>query len=290
MDYKKSLTRKSIDAIEKEFARLDLDSENSESIGNEIIAMIPWNISLPSIIEEFNHPLFRARARASTNQLNFLKVNSQLEVIKKNKISNYKELSKGIFLISTMENPFLSWQNFSHAIATIADGIKEEFNNHMHTLDNKLKLHIFIKVINESVQVNHQAIGFLNEILDSKKGLPVSMGVLYLLINEKIGLPLYGINFPFHFILHYNSPDFKTYIDPYNSGVFLDKTTCDSYLELNGFDSMKEFYTRASTISILKRIYTNLVHFYRKSGDDNLTAMMTSQLGILNKTDLENNE
>jgi hypothetical protein len=44
---------------------------------------------------------------------------------------------------------------------------------------------------------------FLNQVLETKKGNPILLAVLYILIAQRLNIPIYGVNLPQHFVLAY---------------------------------------------------------------------------------------
>ena len=59
---------------------------------------------------------------------------------------------------------------------------------------------------------------YLTSVLDSGKGIPVSLSVLAILVARRVDLPLEGVNLPGHFIVRYDSPDLRLFLDPFNEG------------------------------------------------------------------------
>lgn len=61
----------------------------------------------------------------------------------------------------------------------------------------------------------------LAHVIDRRKGLPVTLGILYLHVASKLGLDLSGLNFPGHFVLRLRCADEALVIDPFNGGQAL---------------------------------------------------------------------
>jgi len=62
---------------------------------------------------------------------------------------------------------------------------------------------------------------FLNEVLDRKRGIPISLAVVYLEVGRRIGLPLQGVSFPAHFLVKCQLREGTVVLDPYAKGVSL---------------------------------------------------------------------
>jgi len=62
---------------------------------------------------------------------------------------------------------------------------------------------------------------FLNEVLERRLGIPISLSVLYMEVGRRIGLPLQGVNFPGHFLVKCTLAEGSVILDPYARGISL---------------------------------------------------------------------
>jgi regulator of sirC expression with transglutaminase-like and TPR domain len=67
---------------------------------------------------------------------------------------------------------------------------------------------------------------YLNEVIDRKRGIPISLSVLYQAVGERLGLALQGVNLPAHFMLRLDEPGSPVFIDAFHSGELLDPRGC----------------------------------------------------------------
>ncbi len=67
---------------------------------------------------------------------------------------------------------------------------------------------------------------YLSEVLRRGLGLPITLGVVYLAVADRLGWPLYGIDFPNHFLLRYADDDELLVVDAFDGGVLLDVDRC----------------------------------------------------------------
>ena len=61
----------------------------------------------------------------------------------------------------------------------------------------------------------------LNEVLDRRVGIPITLSLLYMEVGGRIGLPLQGVNFPGHFLVKCALPEGIVVLDPYAGGISL---------------------------------------------------------------------
>jgi regulator of sirC expression with transglutaminase-like and TPR domain len=62
---------------------------------------------------------------------------------------------------------------------------------------------------------------FLNEVLDRKRGIPLTLAIVYIEIGRRVGLPLCGISFPAHFLVKCKLREGTVVLDPYAKGISL---------------------------------------------------------------------
>ena len=94
---------------------------------------------------------------------------------------------------------------------------------------------------------------YLNDVLDRRTGLPVTLSVLYLEIGRRLGINVSGVGMPGHFILRLQDEDPPLFIDPYRGGRILSRDECATLLQevTDGRLQMQPEYLRPC--STLKR-------------------------------------
>ena len=111
---------------------------------------------------------------------------------------------------------------------------------------------------------------FLNEVIDRRIGIPITLSVLYMEVARRIGLPLLGVGFPGHFLVKYLDDREEIVIDPFNGG---DIRTPDSLPQL-----LAGLYGKPVALSpqlldpvtkrqILRRMLNNLKFIYLRQRD-----------------------
>ena len=67
---------------------------------------------------------------------------------------------------------------------------------------------------------------FLNQVLDRRLGIPISLSVIYLEVGQRLGLPVAGVGMPGHFIVRAGSDADAVYLDPFHGGRPLTEEDC----------------------------------------------------------------
>jgi regulator of sirC expression with transglutaminase-like and TPR domain len=71
---------------------------------------------------------------------------------------------------------------------------------------------------------------YLNEVLDRRTGIPISLAVLYQALADRVGLGMAGVNLPVHFLLRVAGQEAPLFVDPFHSGRTLDRDACEQFV------------------------------------------------------------
>ena len=110
---------------------------------------------------------------------------------------------------------------------------------------------------------------FLNDVLDHRLGIPITLALIYMEVARRIGFPLFGVGMPGHFLLkHYDVEGRQVLIDAFNSGHILSARDCRQRLQ-EIYDGQltfqPEFLMSVSRRQMLTRILNNLKTIYLSS-------------------------
>ena len=120
---------------------------------------------------------------------------------------------------------------------------------------------------------------FINTVLETKHGNPLSLSILYSTIAQSLNIPIYGVNLPNHFILAYmdenrvnqlignntNSGVFF-YINAFSDGSILYENDIRKFLSDLKLPEEKGFFEPCSHTTIIQRILINLISSYQSLG------------------------
>jgi regulator of sirC expression with transglutaminase-like and TPR domain len=112
---------------------------------------------------------------------------------------------------------------------------------------------------------------FLNDVLDRRLGIPITLGIVMLEVGWRAGLPLSGINFPGHFLVRYDGEVARLLIDPFDGGRVRWEDEGQELLDrvYGGMVRMRDEFLRPATrTDILARVLTNLKTIYLNTRDD----------------------
>ncbi len=130
---------------------------------------------------------------------------------------------------------------------------------------------------------------FLNEVLDRRLGIPISLSVLFMEVARRVGLQLEGVGFPGHFLVKLR-PEFgpEIFIDPYNGGELLSAEECVGRFKhlSQGREFEPRFLQGVAPRQILGRMLHNLKRIYVEAGDDVRALWVIDRLLLLSPGDL----
>ncbi len=106
---------------------------------------------------------------------------------------------------------------------------------------------------------------YVNEVLDRRLGIPISLSLIYLEVARRIGFPVRGIGFPGHFLVKHVAGDKETIIDPFNLGRILTWNDCQELLDKiykGSVEMHPSLLKPMGNRSILTRLLFNLKSIY----------------------------
>ena len=121
---------------------------------------------------------------------------------------------------------------------------------------------------------------YLNEVLDRRLGIPITLSIVYAAVAREAGLAVRGVGLPGHFIVSYG----ELLIDPFNCGKVLSQENLQALLRQNFGNSVqltKEHLQPTPARAILTRLITNLKGAYIRQGDLRRAVRAAEQLEVV---------
>ena len=118
----------------------------------------------------------------------------------------------------------------------------------------------------------------LSRVIDTRRGIPVTLSILYLLVAKRLKLPVYGVGAPGHFLLGFRDEGEARFLDAFRQGRLLDSAEAKRMLVRNGYEFRPEYLRPCGPRDILTRMMRNLLSIYQKTGAsgqaDRLSALV----------------
>jgi regulator of sirC expression with transglutaminase-like and TPR domain len=125
---------------------------------------------------------------------------------------------------------------------------------------------------------------FLNEVMDRRVGIPITLSIVYMEVGRRLGLDLTGISFPGHFLVRYRTPAGDHIIDPYHKGARLDTDELEERLRQVVGDKAElspDLLQPATKRQILTRMLNNLRGIYQRGADEGRERRIGELLALL---------
>lgn len=125
---------------------------------------------------------------------------------------------------------------------------------------------------------------YLNQVLDRKLGIPISLAVVQMEVTRRLGMPLDGVSFPGHFLVRLPVDDGILVLDPFNKGrpVSAEELRERASPHLGGQapddQQLLQILAPASHRAILMRMLRNLKGLYQQTGDWERVARSADRL------------
>ncbi|MEK7388734.1 MAG: transglutaminase family protein [Elusimicrobiota bacterium] len=107
---------------------------------------------------------------------------------------------------------------------------------------------------------------YFSRVIDTRRGIPVTLTVLVLLLARRLRLPVYGVGTPGHFLAGFRDAGDPLFIDCFHFGQFLTLPEVKRMLVRNGYDWRAEMGKPVNARDILARMMRNLISIYQKTG------------------------
>lgn len=245
------------------------------SLGQEVIPVLEdaWEHSFDTLIQN--------RIENIIHQIQFDLIKAALRDWSHPEKQN---LLEGALLIARYQYPDIDIAKVKKQIDQIKQDVWLELNENLTGLEKvKIINHILFDVHNFSGNTtNYHAPqnSYINNVLESKKGNPLLLSIIYTIVAQNLDIPIYGVNLPEHFILcyadveHMGVPTTKGnegsnvlfYINPFSKGAVFGQKEIDAFLHQLKLEPLAMFYEPCSNLEIIKRLLRNLIASYEKLG------------------------
>jgi len=135
------------------------------------------------------------------------------------------DLAEAALLVAADEYPDLDVARYLHRLDELAAGVRRQLPAEPSFEDTLVALNDFLfeqqGFSGNTDDYYDPRNSFLNEVLDRKLGIPITLSILYMEIGRRLGLSLQGISFPGHFLVKTETDEGDVVLDPFLGGIVL---------------------------------------------------------------------
>ena len=183
-------------------------------------------------------------------------------------------LAKAALYIAQEEYPELEVDAYLNALDVMAAEVEERLPIERYPLK-------ILKILNQYLYDDLGYMGnikdyynphnsFLNDVIDLRTGIPITLSLIYLEIAQRLDFPMVGINMPGHFLIRPDFEDAGIFVDPFHEGEVLFEQDCEERLtKVYGYPVQLQpsFTAPVSPKHLLARMLTNLKFIYLNDRD-----------------------
>ncbi|WP_138483206.1 transglutaminase-like domain-containing protein [Dyadobacter bucti] len=247
----------------------DEDHEVSQHVEDKILSL-GGNV-IPFLETEWEGNFNPIIQRKIEELIHELQLSIMIERLQAWKNGGGLDLLEGMWIIATYHYPDLSIEKLKTNIEQLYYDIWIQFQEEMNAVDQIKRINsIFFGVMNFAANTKNfhsPANSMINIVLDNRRGNPITLCVIYLLIARKLDMPVYGVNLPNLFVLTYKSDKTQFYINVFNRGIIFSKTDIDHYIAQLNIKSKDIFYQPCTNLEIVQRVLRNLILSYEKTSE-----------------------
>lgn len=208
----------------------------------------------------------------------------------------HHDLLQGALLVTKFQYPDLDEDAIIKKIGAYSQDVWLELNQNLTGLEKvKVINHILFdihKLTGNLTNINSADNFYLNSLLDTKKGSPLILGVIYISISQSLRIPVYGVDLPRHFVLAYTDEilltqrdipegDVLFYINPFNKGAVFTKNEIEMFIKQLKLERKDSYFVPCDNKTIIRRMMNELIYIYDQSGNPGKKDEMTELLGMV---------
>jgi regulator of sirC expression with transglutaminase-like and TPR domain len=227
----------------------------------------------------------KKRAKEVLHKLTFSTLKGDFAELLLEGIGNRAQLERAVITLARFGHPTLRESEYVKTLDHFADMLRPSLR---YKRSEREKMRILMKFIFEDLNFrgdnkdyHNPANGFIDQVIERRKGLPISLSLVAMFIARRLQLPVFGVNMPIHFMLAFVGEKEEQLIDPYDQGAEVSYDQCYFFLKKNNVTPKPEHFKMASDIDILARCIRNLMHSYERNEEHDRVQELKSLLGLV---------
>ena len=221
--------------------------------------------------------LFQNRIEELIHDIQYRNVYEDLSTWKNRGGNN---LLEAVIHVSRYHYPDLDEKAIHDFIDKVQQDTWLELNNNLTGIEKiRVLNHLFFEVhgmVGNTQDYHSPTNSYINSVVESRRGNPISLSILYMTIAQALNMPVYGVNLPKHFILAYMDDDPLSinlgerrknalfYINPFGNGAMFGKQDIEKFLRQLNLKNQPSFFEPCTNVAIVRRVINNLVYSYQK--------------------------
>ncbi|WP_439185198.1 transglutaminase-like domain-containing protein [Carboxylicivirga taeanensis] len=283
-----------------------LDDPNDEVFSSVESALLREPVEIVPVLEKAWEQsldgLFQTRVE---NIIHSIQLNDIHAELKKWLKSPNNDLLYGAYLACKYQYPDVSIIRIKEQLSELRKDIWLEMNEHLTSLEKiRIVNHVLFDVHKFSRNTSKYLApenNYICEVLNTHKGNPLSVSVIYSILCRELGMPVFGVNLPKNFILAFvdeaamtenelasNEAAVLFYINPINKGAVLGRKEIEFFIKQQKLQPQPEYFLPCDNITIIRRMFNNLSFGYDSIGEDQKKEEIKKLLALFDMLNEEN--
>ena len=227
----------------------------------------------------------KKRAKDVLYKLTFTSLKEDFAELLLEGVGNRAQLERAVITLARFGNPTLRESEYVKKLDYFADMIRSSLR---YNRSEREEMQTFMKFIFEDLNFrgdnkdyHNPANGFIDQVIERRKGLPISLSLVAMFIARRLQLPVFGVNMPIHFMLAFVGEKEEPLIDPYDQGAEVSYDQCYFFLKKNNVTPKPDHFKMASDLNILARCIRNLMHSYERNEEHERVRDLKSLLELV---------
>ncbi|MDR1056380.1 MAG: transglutaminase-like domain-containing protein [Prevotellaceae bacterium] len=184
-----------------------------------------------------------------------------------------EDVLQGAYWVARHQYPELNFNELERKIDKIKTNIWLEINDSLTALEKiKIVNHFIYDIYNYGSEQNFMqpSYCFINHVLDSHKGNPISLAIIYLAVCQRLELPVYGLCIPRNFLAAYNDALLSRvlfHINPFFRGTPLSQNDIELYFKQMKIKPKDEYFQPCSNKVTILRLIETLIYIYEQESN-----------------------
>jgi len=203
------------------------------------------------------------------------------------------DLARGALLVALEDNPQLDVDHYLGELAALADRVRRRGAPGEPPVFRLGHLHAELFDVDgyrgDADDYYDPRNAYLNEVIDRRRGIPITLSLVFLDVATRVGLTAFGVGLPGHYIVKVQFELNEVYVDPFHGGATL---TMAEIVELvsgvsGGKVRLSSEHLRSWTPrQTLVRVLANLQGMWTRAGDPRKATAARERMDILQATDV----
>ncbi len=197
-------------------------------------------------------------------------------------------------LISRMDNPEVDVEAYMERIKLWADEILSSLPQEANEAERLAAMDRYLfeelGVHGSRHEYYTRANSYINEVIEDREGLPITLSVLYIEVGKRLNLNIQGIGLPGHFVVQFTpsaNPTDSLTIDPFEQGKRLSEEDIVDRLTETRFPNLPQFRVPQTAVQICERMLGNLLGLAESERDETAVLRYLETLVTLVPTSVE---